>query len=99
VAAVPTAGRRRAVDGAARRHPSRIDELNLLAVVQPPSSPGSLQRAVERSAVLSPDPASARDVLDSAATSPSAPAGPRAFKYGTTKRTCWRWRPCCRPAR
>ena len=63
-----------------------IDELNLLAVVQPHVITGDLQRAVERVGLFyPPDPAS----LDSSSIGGNVAecaGGPRAFKYGTTKR-------------
>ena len=63
-----------------------IDELNLLAVVQPNVITGDLQRAVERVGLFyPPDPAS----LDSSSIGGNVAecaGGPRAFKYGTTKR-------------
>jgi glycolate oxidase len=63
-----------------------IDDLNLLAVVQPNVITGELQREVERRGLFyPPDPAS----LDRSALGGNVAecaGGPRAFKYGTTKR-------------
>lgn len=63
-----------------------IDETNLLAVVEPNVITGDLQRAVEeRGLFYPPDPAS----LDQSALGGNVAegaGGPRAFKYGTTKR-------------
>ena len=63
-----------------------IDEANLLAVVQPNVITGELQREVERQRLFyPPDPAS----LDRSAIGGNVAecaGGPRAFKYGTTKR-------------
>jgi glycolate oxidase len=63
-----------------------IDEINLLAVVEPNVINGDLQRAVERVGLFyPPDPAS----LDSSSIGGNVAecaGGPRAFKYGTTKR-------------
>lgn len=63
-----------------------IDELNLLAIVQPNVINGDLQRAVEAVGLFyPPDPAS----LDKSAIGGNVAecaGGPRAFKYGTTKR-------------
>ena len=63
-----------------------IDEANLLAVVEPNVITGELQRAVERVGLFyPPDPAS----LDRSAIGGNVAecaGGPRAFKYGTTKR-------------
>ena len=63
-----------------------IDEANLLAVVEPNVITGELQRAVERIGLFyPPDPAS----LDRSAIGGNVAecaGGPRAFKYGTTKR-------------
>jgi glycolate dehydrogenase FAD-linked subunit len=63
-----------------------IDEVNLLAVVEPNVINGDLQRAVERIGLFyPPDPAS----LDSSSIGGNVAecaGGPRAFKYGTTKR-------------
>jgi glycolate oxidase len=63
-----------------------IDEVNLLAVVEPNVITGDLQRAVERVGLFyPPDPAS----LDSSSIGGNVAecaGGPRAFKYGTTKR-------------
>ena len=63
-----------------------IDEANLLAVVEPNVVTGDLQAAVERVGLFyPPDPAS----LDRCAIGGNVAecaGGPRAFKYGTTKR-------------
>jgi glycolate oxidase len=63
-----------------------IDEANLLAVVQPAVITGDLQRAVEaRGLFYPPDPAS----LDSCSIGGNVAecaGGPRAFKYGVTRR-------------
>jgi glycolate oxidase len=63
-----------------------IDEVNLLAVVEPNVINGDLQRAVEAVGLFyPPDPAS----LDSSSIGGNVAecaGGPRAFKYGTTKR-------------
>ena len=63
-----------------------IDEANLLAVVEPNVITGELQAAVERVGLFyPPDPAS----LDRCAIGGNVAecaGGPRAFKYGTTKR-------------
>ena len=63
-----------------------IDEINLLAVVEPNVVTGNLQRAVENVGLFyPPDPAS----LDSSSIGGNVAecaGGPRAFKYGTTKR-------------
>jgi glycolate oxidase len=63
-----------------------IDSGNLLAVVEPNVITGDLQRAVERVGLFyPPDPAS----LDKCAIGGNiaeCAGGPRAFKYGTTKR-------------
>jgi glycolate oxidase len=63
-----------------------IDEVNLLAVVEPNVITGDLQRAVEeRGLFYPPDPAS----LDQSAIGGNVAecaGGPRAFKYGTTRR-------------
>jgi glycolate oxidase len=63
-----------------------IDETNLLAIVEPNVINGDLQRAVERVGLFyPPDPAS----LDSCSIGGNVAecaGGPRAFKYGTTKR-------------
>jgi glycolate oxidase len=63
-----------------------IDEANLLAVVEPNVITGDLQRTVEeRGLFYPPDPAS----LDRSAIGGNVAecaGGPRAFKYGTTKR-------------
>ena len=63
-----------------------IDELNLLAVVQPQVVNGDLQRAVERVGLFyPPDPASL-DQSSIGGNVAECAGGPRAFKYGTTKR-------------
>jgi glycolate oxidase len=63
-----------------------IDEVNLTVVVEPAVITGDLQRAVERVGLYyPPDPAS----LDSSSIGGNVAecaGGPRAFKYGTTKR-------------
>src|SRR5688572_19214304 len=63
-----------------------IDEINLLAIVEPNVITGDLQRAVEAVGLFyPPDPAS----LDSSSLGGNVAecaGGPRAFKYGTTKR-------------
>ena len=63
-----------------------IDEVNLLAVVEPNVITGDLQRAVEeRGLFYPPDPASLeRSALGGNVA--ECAGGPRAFKYGTTKR-------------
>lgn len=63
-----------------------IDELNLLAVVEPNVITGDLQRAVEaRGLFYPPDPASLEHSALGGNVAESA-GGPRAFKYGTTRR-------------
>ena len=63
-----------------------IDELNLLAVVQPNVINGDLQNAVEqRGLFYPPDPASLHQSSIGGNVAECA-GGPRAFKYGTTKR-------------
>jgi glycolate oxidase len=63
-----------------------IDEANLLAVVQPNVVTGDLQDAVERVGLFyPPDPASLRRSVIGGNVAECA-GGPRAFKYGTTKR-------------
>ena len=63
-----------------------IDELNLLAVVQPHVITADLQRAVERVGLFyPPDPASLESSSLGGNVAECA-GGPRAFKYGTTKR-------------
>ena len=63
-----------------------IDELNLLAVVEPNVVTGDLQDAVERVGLFyPPDPASLRQSVIGGNVAECA-GGPRAFKYGTTKR-------------
>ncbi|MCM3880702.1 MAG: FAD-binding protein [Vicinamibacterales bacterium] len=63
-----------------------IDELNLLARVQPNVITGELQDAVERLGLFyPPDPASLRQSAIGGNVAECA-GGPRAFKYGTTKR-------------
>ncbi len=63
-----------------------IDEDNLLAVVQPNVVTGALQDAVERVGLFyPPDPASLQRSALGGNVAECA-GGPRAFKYGTTKR-------------
>jgi glycolate oxidase len=63
-----------------------IDEANLLAVVQPNVITGDLQDAVEKLGLFyPPDPASLRQSVIGGNVAECA-GGPRAFKYGTTKR-------------
>jgi glycolate oxidase len=63
-----------------------VDEENLLAVVQPHVVTGDLQDAVERVGLFyPPDPASLRRSVVGGNVAECA-GGPRAFKYGTTKR-------------
>jgi len=63
-----------------------IDEVNLLAVVEPCVITGDLQDAVERVGLFyPPDPASLRQSTIGGNVAECA-GGPRAFKYGTTKR-------------
>ena len=63
-----------------------IDEANLLAVVEPNVITGDLQDAVERVGLFyPPDPASLRMCAIGGNVAECA-GGPRAFKYGTTKR-------------
>src|SRR5215510_14519707 len=63
-----------------------IDELNLLAVVEPNVINADLQRAVEeRGLFYPPDPASLNQSSIGGNVAECA-GGPRAFKYGTTKR-------------
>jgi glycolate oxidase len=63
-----------------------IDELNLLAVVEPNVINADLQRAVERVGLFyPPDPASLESSSIGGNVAECA-GGPRAFKYGTTKR-------------
>jgi glycolate oxidase len=63
-----------------------IDERSLLAVVQPGVVTGDLQRAVERVGLFyPPDPASLAQSSLGGNVAECA-GGPRAFKYGTTKR-------------
>jgi glycolate oxidase len=63
-----------------------IDQLNLLAVVEPNVITGDLQRAVERVGLFyPPDPASLERSSIGGNVAECA-GGPRAFKYGTTKR-------------
>jgi len=63
-----------------------IDELNLLAVVEPNVITGDLQRAVEKVGLFyPPDPASLEKSSIGGNVAECA-GGPRAFKYGTTKR-------------
>ena len=77
-----------------------IDEVNLLARVQPNVITGDLQDAVERVGLFyPPDPASLRQSAPSAATSPSAPAGRERSSTARRSATCWRSKRCCRRAR
>jgi glycolate oxidase len=63
-----------------------IDEENLLAVVEPNVITGELQQAVERLGLFyPPDPASLNQSAIGGNVAECA-GGPRAFKYGTTKR-------------
>jgi glycolate oxidase len=63
-----------------------IDEVNLLARVQPNVITGDLQDAVEQVGLFyPPDPASLRQSAIGGNVAECA-GGPRAFKYGTTKR-------------
>jgi glycolate oxidase len=63
-----------------------IDEPNLLAIVQPAVITGQLQEAVERIGLFyPPDPASLNRSSIGGNVAECA-GGPRAFKYGTTKR-------------
>jgi glycolate oxidase len=63
-----------------------IDEANLIAVVEPNVINGDLQRAVERVGLFyPPDPASL-DTSSIGGNVAECAGGPRAFKYGTTKR-------------
>ena len=63
-----------------------IDEDNLLAVVEPNVVTGELQQAVERVGLFyPPDPASLHQSAIGGNVAECA-GGPRAFKYGTTKR-------------
>src|SRR5436190_5870655 len=63
-----------------------IDELNLLAVVEPNVINADLQRAVEKVGLCCPpDPASLNQSSIGGNVAECA-GGPRAFKYGTTKR-------------
>src|SRR5205085_4678182 len=63
-----------------------IDEENLLAVVEPNVVTGRLQDEVERRGLFyPPDPASLRESVIGGNVAEGA-GGPRAFKYGTTKR-------------
>jgi glycolate oxidase len=63
-----------------------IDEVNLLAVVEPNVITGDLQRAVEAVGLFyPPDPASL-DTSSLGGNVAECAGGPRAFKYGTTKR-------------
>ncbi len=63
-----------------------IDERNLLAVVEPAVITGDLQDAVERRGLFyPPDPASLKTCSIGGNVAECA-GGPRAFKYGTTKR-------------
>ena len=63
-----------------------IDEANLVAVVEPHVITGDLQDAVEKVGLFyPPDPASLRQSVIGGNVAECA-GGPRAFKYGTTKR-------------
>ena len=63
-----------------------IDELNLLAIVEPQVITGDLQRAAEAVGLFyPPDPASLESSSIGGNVAECA-GGPRAFKYGTTKR-------------
>jgi glycolate oxidase len=63
-----------------------IDEVNLVAVVEPNVINGDFQRAVERLGLFyPPDPASL-DTSSIGGNVAECAGGPRAFKYGTTKR-------------
>jgi len=63
-----------------------IDKSNLLAIVQPNVVTGTLQQAVERIGLFyPPDPASLNRSVIGGNVAENA-GGPRAFKYGTTKR-------------
>jgi glycolate oxidase len=63
-----------------------IDETNLIAVVEPNVINGDLQRAVDRVGLFyPPDPASL-DTSSIGGNVAECAGGPRAFKYGTTKR-------------
>jgi glycolate oxidase len=63
-----------------------IDEANLLAIVEPNVITGDLQDAVERVGLFyPPDPASLR-ICALGGNVAECAGGPRAFKYGTTKR-------------
>jgi glycolate oxidase len=63
-----------------------IDEANLVAVVEPNVITGDLQDAVEKIGLFyPPDPASLRQSVIGGNVAEGA-GGPRAFKYGTTKR-------------
>ena len=63
-----------------------IDQINLLARVQPNVITGDLQDAVEKVGLFyPPDPASLRQCAIGGNVAECA-GGPRAFKYGTTKR-------------
>jgi glycolate oxidase len=67
-------------------HILEIDEENLLAVVEPNVVTGDLQQAVERVGLFyPPDPASLNQSVIGGNVAECA-GGPRAFKYGTTKR-------------
>ena len=64
----------------------QIDEANLLAVVEPNVVTGALQSAVERVGLFyPPDPASLASSAIGGNVAECA-GGPRAFKYGTTRR-------------
>src|SRR5436190_5244314 len=63
-----------------------LDETNLLAIVEPNVITGDLQRAVEKVGLFyPPDPASL-EMSSIGGNVAECAGGPRAFKYGTTKR-------------
>ena len=63
-----------------------IDELNLIAIVEPNVVTGELQAAVEKAGLFyPPDPASLKESVIGGNVAECA-GGPRAFKYGTTKK-------------
>src|SRR5688572_32236919 len=63
-----------------------IDEVNLLAIVEPNVINGDLQRAVEQVGLFyPPDPASL-DQSSLGGNVAECAGGPRAFKYGVTRR-------------
>ena len=76
-----------------------IDEESLLAVVEPAVITGDLQAAVEaRGLFYPPDPQSLKESSLGGNIAECA-GGPRAFKYGVTKRYVLGSRRCCRPAK